>query len=241
MPRYKQPALNRAQRQTDRPASGRCHGIGGRRRWAGLGCCSSRTRATSFRQWPSLRPVHDQQPECKRAPGRARARCLIRDDLALGSEVRAIYCAGPSAASPVADGALASRRDGGAHRLAASRRADACLSNFVGSRGAQVGGGAGRAELLPRRTDTSFAGHIPIALTLIALRRQFRAHAATGTGRPRLSQVRPAAGPRWLMCHGISARSIRATTPNRARPRRARTMMIAKARSMRRSPVAIWM
>ena len=103
-----------------------CHGIGGRKRWARVGWGDAHLvcpPSVSARGHPvrrlALRPVHAQLPACRRAAGRARARCLLRDDPALGPDVRASDCAAPAAASAATDGALASRRDGGAHRRAA--------------------------------------------------------------------------------------------------------------------------
>ena len=46
---------------------------------------------------------------------------------------------------------------------------------------------------------------------------------------------------RCEMCQGMSQRSARVTAQKSSSPSAARTTMIAKARSIRRSPVAIWM
>ncbi len=51
----------------------------------------------------------------------------------------------------------------------------------------------------------------------------------------------PCSGERCDMCQGMRRCSANSTAPKRARPSAASTMMMAKARSMRRSPVAIWM
>jgi hypothetical protein len=57
----------------------------------------------------ALCQVHAQLPGRRRAAGRAQARCVIRDDSALGPEIRDSHCTAPSAETPATDGSLASR------------------------------------------------------------------------------------------------------------------------------------
>src|SRR5918998_1690987 len=65
-------------------------------------------------------PLHAELPGRRGSAGRARARGVLRDGPALGAEVRAGHRPAPSARSAEAQPALAPRRDGGAHRRAAS-------------------------------------------------------------------------------------------------------------------------
>src|ERR1700720_4111944 len=68
----------------------------------------------------ALSPLHLELSRRRGAAGRARARHLLRNRTALGSEVRSRDRTTAASASPSAERSLASRRDGGADRRRAN-------------------------------------------------------------------------------------------------------------------------
>jgi hypothetical protein len=69
----------------------------------------------------ALSPLHPELSRCRGAAGQPRARHLLRNGAALGSEVRSRDRATAAPGSPAAERSLASRRDGGS--FSARRRA----------------------------------------------------------------------------------------------------------------------